>query len=44
VGAFLGGLLARLKTVDALAVGFALNARGMVGLVIAGIGLKDRDL
>jgi Kef-type K+ transport system membrane component KefB len=40
-GAFLGGLLARLKTVDALAVGFALNARGMVGLVIAGIGLKD---
>jgi len=40
-GAFLGGLLARLKTIDALAVGFALNARGMVGLVIAGIGLKD---
>ncbi len=40
-GAFLGGLLARLKTTDAMAVGFALNARGMVGLVIAGIGLKD---
>lgn len=40
-GAFLGGLLAKLKTADALAVGFALNARGMVGLVIAGIGLKD---
>jgi Kef-type K+ transport system membrane component KefB len=40
-GAFIGGLLAKLKTVDALAVGFALNARGMVGLVIAGIGLKD---
>lgn len=40
-GAFLGGLLARLKPFDALAVGFALNARGMVGLVIAGIGLKD---
>jgi len=40
-GAFLGGLLAKLKTTDALAVGFALNARGMVGLVIAGIGLKD---
>ncbi|PWB52601.1 MAG: hypothetical protein C3F06_08605 [Candidatus Methanoperedenaceae archaeon] len=40
-GAFLGGLLARLKIVDALAVGSALNARGMVGLVIAGIGLKD---
>jgi len=40
-GAFLGGLLAKLKTADALAVGIALNARGMVGLVIAGIGLKD---
>ena len=40
-GAFLGGLLARLKTADSLAVGFALNARGMVGLVIAGVGLKD---
>jgi Kef-type K+ transport system membrane component KefB len=40
-GAFLGGLLAKLKTAEALAVGFALNARGMVGLVIAGIGLRD---
>ena len=40
-GAFLGGLLARLKLWDAVAVSFALNARGVVGLVIAGLGLKN---
>jgi len=40
-GAFLGGLLARLKPGDALAVSFVLNARGVVGLVIAGLGLKN---
>ena len=40
-GAFLGGLLARLKPWDAVAVSFALNARGVVGLVIAGLGLKN---
>lgn len=40
-GAFLGGLLARLKPGDAIAVSFVLNARGVVGLVIAGLGLKN---
>jgi Kef-type K+ transport system membrane component KefB len=40
-GAFLGGLLARLKPRDAMAVSFMLNARGVVGLVIAGVGLKN---
>ena len=40
-GAFLGGLLARLKPGEAMAVSFMLNARGIVGLVIAGVGLKN---
>jgi len=40
-GAFLGGLLANLKLRDAAAVGVALNARGLMGLVILEIGYKN---
>jgi len=40
LGAFTGGLLANLKLKDAAAVGIGLNARGLMGLIISGIGLK----
>jgi Kef-type K+ transport system membrane component KefB len=40
LGAFTGGVLANLKMKDALAVGIGLNARGLMGLIISGIGLK----
>ncbi len=39
-GAFIGGILANVKLKDAVAVGIGLNARGLMGLVISGIGLK----
>src|SRR3990170_1678981 len=39
-GAFLGGILANLRSKEALAVSLGLNARGLMGLVIAGIGLQ----
>lgn len=39
-GAFIGGILANMKLKDAIAVGIGLNARGLMGLVISGIGLK----
>lgn len=41
-GAFMGGLLANMKFKDAAAVGIGLNARGLMGLVILEIGLKNR--
>jgi Kef-type K+ transport system membrane component KefB len=40
VGAFLGGVIADLKSKEAAAVGIGLNARGLMGLIISGIGLK----
>ena len=40
-GAFIGGLLANMKLRDAAAVGIALNARGLMGLVILEIGYKN---
>lgn len=40
LGAFTGGVLANMKIKDALAVGIGLNARGLMGLMISGIGLK----
>ncbi len=40
LGAFAGGVLANLKFKDAAAVGIGLNARGLMGLMISGIGLK----
>jgi len=40
LGAFTGGVLANMKMKDALAVGIGLNARGLMGLIISGIGLK----
>jgi len=40
-GAFIGGLLANMKFRDAAAVGIALNARGLMGLVILEIGYKN---
>ena len=40
VGAFTGGVLANMKLKDAAAVGVGLNARGLMGLIISGIGLK----
>ena len=41
IGAFIGGLLANMKLRDAAAVGIALNARGLMGLVILEIGYKN---
>ncbi len=41
-GAFMGGLLANMKFKDAAAAGLGLNARGLMGLVILEIGLKNR--
>ncbi|MBU4075335.1 MAG: cation:proton antiporter [Euryarchaeota archaeon] len=40
MGAFTGGVLANMNMKDALAVGIGLNARGLMGLMISGIGLK----
>ncbi|MCX9084064.1 MAG: cation:proton antiporter [Candidatus Methanoperedens sp.] len=40
LGALTGGVLANMKLKDALAVGIGLNARGLMGLMISGIGLK----
>lgn len=40
IGAFLGGVIADLKSKEAAAVGIGLNARGLMGLIISGIGLK----
>lgn len=40
-GAFIGGLLANMKIRDAAAVGIGMNARGLMGLVILEIGLKN---
>jgi Kef-type K+ transport system membrane component KefB len=40
LGAFIGGVIAGLKSREALAVGIGLNARGLMGLIISGIGLK----
>ncbi|MBU3968292.1 MAG: cation:proton antiporter [Euryarchaeota archaeon] len=40
LGAFTGGVLANMNMKDALAVGIGLNARGLMGLIISGIGLK----
>ncbi len=40
LGAFTGGVLANMKLKDAAAVGIGLNARGLMGLMISGIGLK----
>jgi Kef-type K+ transport system membrane component KefB len=42
LGAFTGGVLANMKLKDAAAVGIGLNARGLMGLMISGIGLKYR--
>lgn len=39
-GAFIGGILANVKLKDAVAVSIGLNARGLMGLVISGVGLK----
>lgn len=39
-GAIIGGILSNLKLKDAVAVGIGLNARGLMGLVISGIGLR----
>jgi Kef-type K+ transport system membrane component KefB len=41
IGAFLGGVIADLKSKEAAAVGVGLNARGLMGLIISGIGLKN---
>lgn len=40
LGALIGGAIAGLKSREALAVGIGLNARGLMGLIISGIGLK----
>jgi Kef-type K+ transport system membrane component KefB len=40
IGAFLGGVIAGLNSREAAAVGVGLNARGLMGLIISGIGLK----
>ena len=40
-GALIGGLLANMKLKDAAAVSIGLNARGLMGLVILEIGLKN---
>lgn len=40
IGAFTGGVLANMNMKDAAAVGIGLNARGLMGLMISGIGLK----
>ena len=40
MGALTGGMLANMKIKDALAVGIGLNARGLMGLMISGIGLE----
>ena len=40
MGALTGGMLANMKMKDALAVGIGLNARGLMGLMISGIGLE----
>ncbi len=40
LGSLTGGMLANMKIKDALAVGIGLNARGLMGLMISGIGLK----
>ncbi len=40
VGAFTGGVLANMSLKDSAAVGIGLNARGLMGLIISGIGLK----
>jgi Kef-type K+ transport system membrane component KefB len=41
IGAFLGGVIADLKSKEAAAVGVGLNARGLMGLIISGVGLKS---
>ncbi|MCX9074422.1 MAG: cation:proton antiporter [Candidatus Methanoperedens sp.] len=41
IGAFIGGVLADMKPRDAAAAGIGLNARGLMGLMISGIGLKS---
>ncbi len=40
LGAFTGGVLVNMKLKDATAVGIGFNARGLMGLMISGIGLK----
>ncbi len=40
-GAFTGGILANLNLREAAAMGIGLNARGLMGLMISGIGLKN---
>ena len=40
VGCYLGGRLGRLSHAEALAVGFGMNARGAMGLIVALIGLS----
>lgn len=40
IGGFIGGVIAGLKLREAAAVGIGLNARGLMGLIISGIGLK----
>ncbi|VVB90424.1 Sodium/hydrogen exchanger family protein [uncultured archaeon] len=41
MGAFTGGVLSNLNLKDAAAVGIGLNARGLMGLMMSGIGLKS---
>ncbi len=40
IGAFTGDVLANMNMKDAAAVGIGLNARGLMGLMISGIGLR----
>jgi nucleotide-binding universal stress UspA family protein len=40
IGCYIGGRLGRLKHWEALAVGFGMNARGAMGLIVALIGLS----
>lgn len=41
LGAFAGGILSNLNLKDAAAVGMGLNARGLMGLLMSGIGLRS---